>query len=75
MNTRKIQKLVRFIQNASSIYYERGALKHMVGYLYEMLSYWTVRIPAWYFNQEKCAVTHNPKQVVLSLGHDSGLVL
>jgi hypothetical protein len=71
MNTRKIQKLVKFIRdNRFNIYYN-GSYKHMIGQLEENASCWVSQlIPDWYIAQEKCKVTHNPNEVVLCLGHD-----
>lgn len=72
MNTRKIQKLVKFIQEAPAIYYEpNSANQHMVGYLIEHPGNWPYgHIPQWYVNEAKCKVTHNPNEIVLILSHD-----
>ncbi len=72
MNTRKIQRLVKFIQEAPAIYYEpNSANQYMVGYLFEHPGHWPFGfLPKWYINDAKCEVTHNPNEIVLCLGHD-----
>ena len=72
MNTRKIQRLVKFIQEAPAIYYEpNSANPYMMGYLVDHPGNWPCGcLPTWYVNEAKCKVTHRPNEIVLILSHD-----